>query len=77
MNNKAVTHAPHRKNIWAGRMMRIKKASRAHCSGVKPGATACASQGARAMPPRVSRVEAAAIQQKTQEKKRQASASSS
>ncbi len=45
--------------IWAGRMMRIKNASRTHCSGVNPGATVRASHGARAMPPRVSRVEAA------------------
>ena len=69
--------APQRKKTCAGRMIRMKKASRAVCAGSKPGAVSRASSSAHSMPAPVTSSEARSIQQKTQEKKRQASVSSS
>ena len=55
----------------------MKKASLADASGPKPGAVSRESGSAQIMPAPVSRSEAVSIQKNTQEKKRQASGSSS
>lgn len=48
--SSAERQAPGRKNIWAGRTIRRKCASRACCSTVKPGATSRASGAANSQP---------------------------